>query len=865
MSVVQRYAAAVTDHSRIVIAVFLVATLLVGSAAGDVDSELSIASFQSDTTEEQKLDYVRENFTTEGENTTAVQVVVRGDDVLTRDSLLASLRYQRALSENRSVNRTLADGRPAVGIENLVATAAIRAERSGNASGGPPGNGTADDESTAADGPPTEQRATPSLDAQIAQLESMSDAEVERTVARVLDPDTAVAGPTDPYALLPTSYEPGSTTASGRVTFVFQDTGDASGDDLPEGAVEGQLAMQALANDGLDGDAFVFGAGIVDDESTRATGESFALISPVALLLILAVLGVAYRDVVDVALGLLGVALVLVWMAGFMGWAGIGVTQILIAVPFLLIGLSIDYALHVVMRYREAQRDDGGDPRRSMALGLAGVVVAIGAATITTAVGFFANVVSPLQSIRDFGLVAGAGILAAFVVFGFFLPALKVEVDGLLGGIGLRRVKSPFGEGAVAGRLLGVGTTIARRGPAIIIVIALVGGAAGGVAATDIDTTLDQTDFLPRDSPAWMDSLPEGVQPGDYEIREQAIYLNDEFAQSGDRTRATVLVEGNVTDPDTLTRVDRGRADLQNASSPVVLADGSLQATDPVETIRRVAERNGTMAATVESADTDGDGVPDRNLTGVYDTLYDVAPGEARAVLYRDGGEYRALRMAVTVQGGANTQTVTTEMRDVATDVERGSGLTATATGQPVVQEVLQRGLLQTLVQGFVLTLVVIGAFLVAIFRYRDGVASLGPVVLLPVVLALAWLLGTMYLAGISFTTETAVIASIAIGLGVDYAIHIGERYLQERDGGDPIAALERTVRGTGGALLASAVTTAAGFGVLTLALVPSLRRFGFVTATAIAYAFVASVLVLPSLLVLWERYVGDGSPVPAE
>ena len=54
--------------------------------------------------------------------------------------------------------------------------------------------------------------------------------------------------------------------------------------------------------------------------------------------------------------------------------------------------------------------------------------------------------------------------------------------------------------------------------------------------------------------------------------------------------------------------------------------------------------------------------------------------------------------------------------------------------------------------------------------------------------------------------------------------------------------------------MLASAVTTAAGFGVLVLALVPSLQRFGFVTSVAIGYAFLASILVLPSLLTVWIR-----------
>jgi predicted RND superfamily exporter protein len=121
-----------------------------------------------------------------------------------------------------------------------------------------------------------------------------------------------------------------------------------------------------------------------------------------------------------------------------------------------------------------------------------------------------------------------------------------------------------------------------------------------------------------------------------------------------------------------------------------------------------------------------------------------------------------------------------------------------------------------------------------------------------------------MYLLDISFTTETAIITSIAIGLGVDYSIHVAERFVLERGRTDDLAAaLDATVQGTGGALLGSAATTAAGFGVLMLALVPSLQRFGTVTAITIVYAFLASVLVFPSVLVLWDRYRDRGTASP--
>ncbi|WP_132057240.1 efflux RND transporter permease subunit [Halorussus amylolyticus] len=842
MDLAERYADAITTYSKAVLVVLLLATAVVGYGAGSIDAGLTIASFGSDSTEAEKLDYVRENFTSGEDNATVMQVVVRGDNVLTKESLVETLRLQQQLRDNETVAATLRDDQPTAGLSNLIATTAIRQEQAESG------------ENATVAGPP------PTLDRQIAHLESMSQSEIDDVTLAVLDADSQAAGPIDPFRLLATDYESGSTTASARVLFVFQQAD--GGDSLSDDVVAGQLATQTIADRTVEStDSFVFGAGIVDEESGQATGESFALITPVAFALVLLVLFVAYRDPLDIALGLLGTLLVLVWMGGFMGWAGIGVTQILIAVPFLLIGLSIDYALHVVMRYREAKAEDSDrSPARAMRVGLAGVVVALAATTFTTAVGFLSNLVSPIESISQFGMVSAFGIVSAFVVFAGLLPALKLELEGLLERAGLDRGKRAFGTGGTfAGRALGVGTTVARKLPLAVVVVALVVSLGGGYAATNIDTSLNQVDFLPRDSPDWMDSVPEPIRPGDYDLRENVIFLNDKFVQTRDESQAEILVEGPVTSPDTLDRVADGRERIGESSTAITLANGQPSVDDPVSVLRSVAAENETVAAVVAERDTDGDGLPDENLAEVYDAMYAAAPDETANVVHRTGdGEYRALRLTVSIRGGSDTGVVTDEMRASASVIGDGSDLTVTATGQPIVDEIVQDGLLTTLVETFLITLGVIVAFLTTIFYRRYGTLALGAITMVPVVFALSWILGVMYLLDISFNSETAIIASIAIGIGVDYAVHISERFVEELEHAPtPIAALETTVAGTGGALLASAATTAFGFGVLQLSLVPSLQRFGLVTGTSIVFAFVSSVVVLPSLLVLWCRYAG--------
>lgn len=151
--------------------------------------------------------------------------------------------------------------------------------------------------------------------------------------------------------------------------------------------------------------------------------------------------------------------------------------------------------------------------------------------------------------------------------------------------------------------------------------------------------------------------------------------------------------------------------------------------------------------------------------------------------------------------------------------------------------------------------LAVFGVLTVAYYLDGNG-ATLGAVTLLPVVFAVCWIVGTMALLGISFNVLTGTVTSFTIGLGVAYNIHVSSRYtLEIQRHGNVDDALRTAMTGTGGALFGSVATTALGFSTLALAFIPAVQQFGIVTALTIVYAFLSSVLVLPTLLVGWTRY----------
>ncbi|MFW6018186.1 MAG: efflux RND transporter permease subunit [Halapricum sp.] len=873
-SLSRRYADWIAAHSKAVVLAVVVLTVVVATGAALDDSGSSdVGQFEVDSSETDAQEFIQGNY---GDDDAVIaQLVVRNEtgDVLTRESLLEGLYLQQEVRNDTELNGTLT-GQGLVGIENVVATAAVYAEdgpRTG--SGGTPGS---DGENATSGGqPPT---GTPSLDRQIEALEELDRPAFEQVLANVLDPDAELPGEQDPYAFLPRSYEPGETSAEARLTLLFQADDSPEGED-PQAAYDAQVEIAELLDQRFE-DAFTFGQGIQDDASSRATGDSFAIITPFALALIVFVLGVTYRDLLDILLAFVGIAVVMAWLAGIMGWLAIPMNVILIAVPFLLIGLSIDYALHVVMRYREARRgtletqDGGGSDlsiRAAMAFGFGSVVLALAAATVSTGVGFFSNIVSPLPAIQDFAVLSAGGIFATFVAFGVFLPALKIEVDSLVENrLGRPRDKPAFGvENGLANAVLERLGTLTTRTPVAIVVVALVLAAGGGYGATTIDTEFNEADFLPQDAPEWAQYLPGPLEPGTYTIAEDFEYLSDNFQLRGDGGQSQVLIRGDVTDGAVLWALDDAGNDVDRDSAIQRRPGGAAAIEGPHTAIREVASDNETFAALVEQYDTNSDGLPEENVAEVYVALFDADEAAASEVLSRDAdGTVTSARLLLSVRSSESAQTVAADTRAFATQVENGvadesdgtATVSAVATGGTVTTAVIQDALLETLVEAFAVTLVVILVFLTVLFRVRYGSWSLGPVALLPVVVALAWLLGAMSLLGVSFNSETAVITSLAIGLGVDYSIHASERYMNERErAGSLASALNRTITGTGGALLASAATTAAAFGVLAFALAPPLRRFGIVTGLAIIFAFVAVVTMLPGLLVVRERSLSGG------
>jgi predicted RND superfamily exporter protein len=856
MRSLDRFASLVTRHTKAIIAVMLVLTVVVGYGATMIPPTppQDATELIDETPELVAIEYVIDRYATEDHTVSTIQVYVRstdGGDVLSKESLLTSLRYQEALYADATVSETLVTDRtPIVGVANVVATAA--AGRS---------------EPTLA----AQVGEVPLAD-QIAALESTSEADVETLVATVLSGRPDAPGGGEAVGLLPVDFVPGSTEATARAMLVSRDVGEIElGAPFPEAVFDGERRMAAIADGRFAGDDeyFLTTNAVLFEEDAVAITDSLLLVVPLALLLILLALAIAYRDLLDITLGLAGTAIVLVWTFGLMGWAGIPADEFTsIVVPVLLIGLSIDYAIHTFMRHREERvrgvsSDEASGPRTSreaMRFSMAGVGLALVWVTVTAGVGFLSNLASDFETLRNFGLATSLGLASALIIFTTLIPALKVELDGVFSRFSRRASpKQAIGTaGGVFGRVLSLGTVAARRAPVVVIALALVTTGVGAYGGLQLEGSVDQETFA-DDPPAWMMNLPEPFKPGEYTAREKLAFVDDRFSR-GDDTTLYVLIKGAVTENDVLERLAAGEAVAADSEAVLKSDDGRNPVASPLSVLRSVAAVDPELGAAFQTADTDGNGVPDRDVAALYDRLFAVAPDAASTVIERtNDGEYASLLLTVPTRGDVDSAAATAAVRDVSDAVDADAdAITATPTGARVILSITIASLMNSVLMTLFVTLAVVILLLTVGYRLAEGSATLGFVTLLPVAFGVAWFFGTLWVLGIDLNLLTSVIASITVGLGVDYSIHLSERYKQELSRhGSVWEAMETTTTGTGGALVGGFATTVAAFATLALATSPGLQQFGILIALALVYAFVSSLLLLPSLLAVWTRYFG--------
>ncbi|WP_058991693.1 RND family transporter [Haloarcula sp. CBA1127] len=801
----------IVNRDKTVVAVFIVTTLILSAGFGMTATDSGTSQFTDGVPAQEAFDEVNDNFEREpfGEGTGSTTLIQKDQNVLSKPAILNMLEAQNRLTQRESQD--------VVGTTSVAQAVAQTLE------------------------PDAE-----TLPEQIDAVEAASQSEIKSATRTTLERQPAVAG------LLSNDLNREEPSASATLTTVTHEVSGVSS----SAGTEGSSPLTPIQQEAefivssVDGDISVFGSGLISAELSSVISDSLGLVVPAAVVLILFFLIIAYRDPFDLLIGLVSLAMAIVWTFGFMGWAGIPFTQMLITVPPLLLAIGIDFGIHAVNRYREERVEDV-EPTPAMRTATDQLLPAFFIVTGTTVLGFAANGTSQLGPIRDLGFVASVGIIFTFLIFGIFLPSLKHFTDRQRVRYDLPEFSiAPIGsEDSAVGKSLTVGVTIARRAPYVFFALVLVSTAAMGAYGTGIDTRFTTEDFLPpEENPGYVEVLPEAVAPSEYTVTKQINYLEDTF-ESGESDTVTIYAEGSLQDGTALEEIYRANQDPPDS---FVTAGGSADTTSILTVINRYERASPEFRQLVAQNDQNGNGVPDQNLPTIYNALYDSPYGDRAASYMTD--DYTRTRIVYSVESDASQQEVTDDTRAVAEEFR----MEATATGSVVVLKAVSDVIAESAYISLGLAILASAAFLFFAYWLLERRPGLGAANLIPILLTIAALAATMRYLDIPFNVLTGTTLSIGIGLGIDYSAHLVHRFSEEYRGDvGLLEALDISVRGTGGALAGSMITTTSGTGVLVLAVVPILGQFGLLIALSVLYSFVASILVLPTSIVIWDRSRG--------
>ena len=330
-------------------------------------------------------------------------------------------------------------------------------------------------------------------------------------------------------------------------------------------------------------------------------------------------------------------------------------------------------------------------------------------------------------------------------------------------------------------------------------------------------------------------------------------------------------IKGDLMDPEAVSAISQFIESLRNVDNIAERPSGEITiGLDIVNTSKIIIDNPVTLSAIkndtgISIKDNNEDGIPDtkeqmdaaftfalkNGVSGENGNLI-LRPDQVRGAIYHKNGEENLTTISFQIPGTRDQALVTQAgkvIRPILADLETHPSISvARLTGSPFTRELQLSASTKTLYTS--LPIAIVAATILLIISMRSFKYAI--VTVIPIGLVVAWLYGFMNLAGFSLNFVTAMIGAISIGVGIDYSIHMTERFREElKRNPTRMDAIKRSSRGTGVALLASAASSIVGFIIMGFAPMPMFASYGQLTALMIFFALISSLIVLPCLLML--------------
>lgn len=547
-------------------------------------------------------------------------------------------------------------------------------------------------------------------------------------------------------------------------------------------------------------------------------------LNPLAGLIITLIVIFAFRRFSPALTGNIIIAASVLITLSVMAASGVAFFVITNALPVILIGISVADAIHIYSYYYDLQASRPDDDRKRLIVDtMLKMWRPVTLTTLTTMAGFlglyFAAYMPPF---KYFGLFTAIGVLIAGVYSLVFLPAAMVLTKAQVSRHLIEKRQTERRE-FFALLMSGLGK-LARNYPRAIISVFAVLAVSGVVSSSYLVVDEDRIDtFHPSE---------------DIYLANKAI--NDHM--DGTNTLDIVVETAEIEDlfiPENLQRMEA----LQVYAESLPFVQGSTSIVDYLKQMNR----------SINGGDVSAYKLPlSSDLVAQYFLLYS-ATSDPTDFEEEVDYDYQLANIRINMNAGnyQDTKDVVLGLERYIADEFNSDGIRATLSGRVNVSYHWIKDLGQSHFVGVAIALFLVWAVAALLFQSITA----GLYTLMPVAGSILLVYSAMVFLGINLGIGTSMFASVAIGLGVDFAIHTLDRLrdLNREFSGDTDRVLSEFYPSTGRALLFNFLAISCGFGVLISSQVVPLANFGVIVALSVSTSFIASMTLLPALIKVFQ------------
>ncbi|RLE36510.1 hypothetical protein DRJ24_00310 [Candidatus Acetothermia bacterium] len=570
-----------------------------------------------------------------------------------------------------------------------------------------------------------------------------------------------------------------------------------------------------------------------------------------------------------------------------MSWAKLavgGFNLVTTFLPALVLGLGIDYAIHIIARYSE-ERSKGSSLNRALYSAVLHKGEASFFAAATTCLVFVGLLTARSRALFEMGAITSIGVMIAFLVTLFLIPALITLAHHLL------HFRHPEHVASHAARLSGFFRFVTGKARAIFVIV-LVLTFFVTFQAAQTSFVFSSTDLVPHvesqdvmndilehfeGSPTGLGSFFTFYASTEAELKEIVSHLSENDLVEDIRSAEGILPVNLAEQQKMLNELN-----IENYVDQLGLLEESLDERSAISAQIRAllaqfallqygASLNGRVdiamlsdeigaqlrdiqlkinSLDAERAKNDVSSLRSalENLNANLEELRDLPPMETllRDILlaYPEGIRTRYL----TPGGEFIVQARVSERIFDDDNLEKfdefASSFSDDHFGMPLASQRLETYMKRDF---YISTLIAIALIIIVLWRsLRGWIRTL--LAASPLVLGYIWMLGGMRLLSIDFNFLSIIISPLLIGIGVDNGIHVLHRTMEER-ALNPDGAIERGTSATAVAVIVTSLTTMLVFGSLLIARTPGLRLLGTSALLGIGFSLLFSFLFLPAAL----------------